>query len=162
MSNQSREAGLYPIVLRLGQDTLPVFFSECLQKRTGHVGGFLEVSGLFEEFQQSNVGSSLEKRVASFRNGRYGLQVGLTRRLGSVSSRSIARSSARDRWTPFYAHRHRFNEVLRWFSELGLEARPVDPVTVQAVLPVPLAGIGIRGISKSAAPTGFSACCKTS
>jgi SAM-dependent methyltransferase/uncharacterized protein YbaR (Trm112 family) len=55
---------------------------------------------------------------------------------------------ARDCWTPLYAHRHRFNEVLRWFSELGLEARPVDPVTVQAVLPVPLAGIGVRGISK--------------
>jgi len=56
--------------------------------------------------------------------------------------------SVRDRWTPLYAHRHRFNEVLRWFSELGLEARPVDPVTVQAVLPVPVAGIGVRGISK--------------
>ena len=56
---------------------------------------------------------------------------------------------ARDCWTPLYAHRHRFNEVLRWFSELGLEARPVDPVTVQAALPVPLAGIGVRGISKS-------------
>lgn len=55
----------------------------------------------------------------------------------------------RDCWTPLYAHRHRFNEVLRWFSELGLEARPVDPVTVQEALPVPLAGIGIRGISKS-------------
>ena len=57
--------------------------------------------------------------------------------------------NARDCWTPLYAHRHRFNEVLRWFSELGLEARPVDPVTVQAALPVPLAGIGVRGISKS-------------
>lgn len=59
--------------------------------------------------------------------------------------------TVRDFWTPLYAHRHRFNEVLRWFSELGLEGRPVDPVTVQAVLPVPLAGIGIRGISKSEA-----------
>jgi len=56
---------------------------------------------------------------------------------------------ARDCWTPLYAHRHRFNEALRWFSELGLEAYPVDPVTVQAAMPVPLAGIGVRGISKA-------------
>ena len=39
---------------------------------------------------------------------------------------------ARDCWTPIYAHRQRFNEVLRWFSELGLDPRPVDPVSVQA------------------------------
>jgi len=64
---------------------------------------------------------------------------------------------ARDCWTPLYAHRHRFNEVLRWFSELGLEVRPVDPVTVQAAMPVPLVGIGIRGISKSNALRGFHA-----
>jgi SAM-dependent methyltransferase len=59
--------------------------------------------------------------------------------------------SARDFWTPLYAHRHRFNEVLRWFSDLNLEARPVDPVAVQAAMPVPLFGIGIRGISKAPA-----------
>lgn len=60
--------------------------------------------------------------------------------------------NARDCWTPVYAHRHGFNEVLRWFSELYLEARPVDPVAVQAVLPVPLAGIGMRGVSKGTPP----------
>ncbi|HZC81432.1 MAG TPA: class I SAM-dependent methyltransferase [Nitrospiraceae bacterium] len=76
----------------------------------------------------------------------------VTRRLygrGPNYTMKNALHSVRDRWTPLYAHRHRFNEVLRWFSELGLKAHPVDPVTVQAVLPVPLAGIGIRGISKS-------------
>jgi hypothetical protein len=56
--------------------------------------------------------------------------------------------NARDCWTPLYAHRHGFNEVFHWFSELDLEARPVDPVTIQAALPVPIAGIGIRGIRK--------------
>jgi SAM-dependent methyltransferase len=78
----------------------------------------------------------------------------VTRRLygrGPNYTMKNALHNARDCWTPLYAHRHRFNEVLRWFSELGLEGRPVDPVTVQAVLPVPLAGIGIRGISKSEA-----------
>ena len=76
----------------------------------------------------------------------------VTRRLydrGPTYTMKNALHVARDCWTPLYAHRHRFNEVLRWFSELGLEARPVDPVTVQAALPVPLAGIGVRGISKS-------------
>src|SRR5207302_2460824 len=76
----------------------------------------------------------------------------VTRRLynrDATYTMNNALHSARDNWIPHYAHRHRFNEVLRWFSELGLEARPVDPVTVQAALPVPLAGIGVRGISKS-------------
>lgn len=67
---------------------------------------------------------------------------------GPTYTMKNALHNARDSWTPLYAHRHRFNEVLRWFSELGLEARPVDPVTVQAALPVPLAGIGVRGIGK--------------
>jgi SAM-dependent methyltransferase/uncharacterized protein YbaR (Trm112 family) len=56
--------------------------------------------------------------------------------------------NARDRWTPYYAHRHRFNEVLRWFSESGLEARPVDPVAVQKALPMPLFGMGVRGVAR--------------
>jgi hypothetical protein len=76
----------------------------------------------------------------------------VTRRLydrGPTYTMKNSLHNARDCWTPLYAHRHRFNEVLRWFSELGLEARPVDPITVQAALPVPLAGIGVRGISKS-------------
>jgi SAM-dependent methyltransferase/uncharacterized protein YbaR (Trm112 family) len=68
---------------------------------------------------------------------------------GPAYTMKNALHNARDCWTPLYAHRQGFNEVLRWFSELDLEARPVDPVTVQAALPVPLAGIGIRGISKS-------------
>jgi SAM-dependent methyltransferase/uncharacterized protein YbaR (Trm112 family) len=55
---------------------------------------------------------------------------------------------ARDRWTPRYAHRHRFNEVLRWFSEFGLEARPVDPVAIESALPIPIVGIGLRGRAK--------------
>jgi SAM-dependent methyltransferase/uncharacterized protein YbaR (Trm112 family) len=56
----------------------------------------------------------------------------------------------RDRWTPRYAHRHRFNEVLRWFAEAGLEARPTDPVAIQQTLPVPVIGIGIRGRKEGA------------
>ena len=72
------------------------------------------------------------------------------RRFGRSSAYTIknALHVARDRWTPYYAHRHRYNEVLGWFSELGLEARPVDPVAVQKALPMPLFGMGIRGIDR--------------
>jgi SAM-dependent methyltransferase/uncharacterized protein YbaR (Trm112 family) len=55
---------------------------------------------------------------------------------------------ARDRWTPRYAKRHRFNEVLRWYAEAGLEARPTDPVAIGQALPVPVIGIGMRGRRK--------------
>jgi hypothetical protein len=69
-------------MLRLGQDTLPVFFSECLQKQAGKVCGFLEVSGSFEEVRQSDVACRLKKRVAASGGDSYGLQVGLTSRVG--------------------------------------------------------------------------------
>lgn len=67
---------------------------------------------------------------------------------GSDWTLKNALHDARDRWTPRYAHRHRFNEVLRWFAEAGLEARPTDPVAIQQTLPVPVIGIGIRGRKK--------------
>src|SRR2546426_5561749 len=52
--------------------SLPVFFSECLQKRAGHMCGFCEFSGSFEEVRQSYVACSLEQRVASDMGAGYG------------------------------------------------------------------------------------------
>jgi SAM-dependent methyltransferase/uncharacterized protein YbaR (Trm112 family) len=51
----------------------------------------------------------------------------------------------RDLWTPLFAHRQSFNETMRWFSELGLEYRLIDPRAYYDFMKVPLIGIGIRG-----------------
>jgi uncharacterized protein YbaR (Trm112 family)/ubiquinone/menaquinone biosynthesis C-methylase UbiE len=54
----------------------------------------------------------------------------------------------RDLWTPLFAHRQSFNETIRWFLELGMEYRLIDPKNYYDRLNWPLIGIGIRGILK--------------
>jgi SAM-dependent methyltransferase/uncharacterized protein YbaR (Trm112 family) len=41
---------------------------------------------------------------------------------GSTYSTKQAMHAARDRFTPFFAHRHEFDEVANWFEEIGLKA----------------------------------------
>jgi SAM-dependent methyltransferase/uncharacterized protein YbaR (Trm112 family) len=54
--------------------------------------------------------------------------------------------SMRDRWTPVYATRHSFHEVLGWFLANGLgEYRLPDPLRYREVLKRNLIGVGIRG-----------------
>jgi hypothetical protein len=59
----------------------------------------------------------------------------------------------RDRWTCLYAHRQSFNEMMRVFSEMGMEYRFIDPKRYYDFMKVPLIGVGIRGIH----PTGAAA-----
>jgi SAM-dependent methyltransferase/uncharacterized protein YbaR (Trm112 family) len=56
----------------------------------------------------------------------------------------------RDRWTALFAHRHSFIEVIRWFLDVGLEYRLIDPKKYYEYFNVSLIGIGIRGISTTA------------
>jgi SAM-dependent methyltransferase len=54
--------------------------------------------------------------------------------------------SMRDRWTPPYAHRHSFHEVISWFVEHGLtDYELLDPVRYREQLGRNLIGIAIRG-----------------
>jgi uncharacterized protein YbaR (Trm112 family)/SAM-dependent methyltransferase len=55
--------------------------------------------------------------------------------------------SARDRWTPLYAHRHSFKEIIMWFQEKGLQYQLIDAKAYQEKVGIPLIGIGIRGAS---------------
>jgi SAM-dependent methyltransferase/uncharacterized protein YbaR (Trm112 family) len=52
----------------------------------------------------------------------------------------------RDRWTALFAHRHSFIEVIRWFLDVGLQYRLIDPKKYYEYFNVSLIGIGIRGI----------------
>jgi len=54
--------------------------------------------------------------------------------------------SMRDRWTPRYAHRHSFHEVLHWFRRHGLDCRMVDSWAYLRRFGFPLIGIGLRGV----------------
>jgi ubiquinone/menaquinone biosynthesis C-methylase UbiE/uncharacterized protein YbaR (Trm112 family) len=66
--------------------------------------------------------------------------------------------SIRDLWTPLYAHRQGFNQVISWFLARGMDYRLIDPHEYCQTLKVPLIGIGIRGFSRadqrSAMPAG--------
>ena len=53
--------------------------------------------------------------------------------------------AVRDRWTPLYAHRHTFKEVIEWFQEKGLDYKLIDTRAYQEKIGMPLTGIGIRG-----------------
>jgi len=53
--------------------------------------------------------------------------------------------SMRDRWTPPYAHRHSFHEVISWFVENGLGYELLDPVAYREQFRRSLIGIAIRG-----------------
>jgi SAM-dependent methyltransferase/uncharacterized protein YbaR (Trm112 family) len=65
--------------------------------------------------------------------------------------------SMRDRWTPPYAHRHSFHEVISWFVEHGLtDYELLDPVRYRERLGRNLIGIAIRGRSPDS-PTSESA-----
>ena len=63
----------------------------------------------------------------------------------------------RDLWTPLYAHRQTFKEVIIWFQEKGLEYGLIDPQAYYERLKCPLIGIGIRGIPKKAAQASLAA-----
>jgi hypothetical protein len=75
-------AGLQPIVLRLGQETVPLFFRKCLLEGSGHLERVAEIFGSFEDFDQTHVGGSLQQRDARFSGLRYGLAMGLERFFG--------------------------------------------------------------------------------
>jgi ubiquinone/menaquinone biosynthesis C-methylase UbiE/uncharacterized protein YbaR (Trm112 family) len=54
----------------------------------------------------------------------------------------------RDLWTPLYAHRHSFKEVMMWFQEKDLDFTLLDPKAYFERLHFPLIGIGIRGVPR--------------
>ena len=54
--------------------------------------------------------------------------------------------AVRDRWTPLYAHRHSFKEIISWFRRLGMHYRLIDPTAYEDTVGVPLIGVGIRGV----------------
>jgi SAM-dependent methyltransferase len=60
-----------------------------------------------------------------------------------------SRHSMRDRWTPPFAHRHSFYEVIGWFTERDLDYALVDPIEFRARLNRNMFGIGLRGRSRS-------------
>jgi hypothetical protein len=57
--------------------------------------------------------------------------------------------AVRDRWTPLYAHRHTFKEVIEWFQDKGLDYKLIDTRAYQEKIGIPLTGIGIRGASRA-------------
>lgn len=59
----------------------------------------------------------------------------------------------RDLWSPLYAHRHGFNEVIAWFLELGMEYKLINPHKYKEQMNWNLIGIGIRGVGRLAPPT---------
>jgi len=81
LTNQSALAGQHPIVLRLGQETVPLLVRKCLHTGSGYLERFTEISGSFEDSGQAHVGSSLLQRDARIGGLRYDLAVGLERRL---------------------------------------------------------------------------------
>jgi uncharacterized protein YbaR (Trm112 family)/SAM-dependent methyltransferase len=57
--------------------------------------------------------------------------------------------AVRDRWTPLYAHRHSFKEVITWFQEKGFRYQLIDAKAYHEKVGIPLMGIGIRGASEA-------------
>lgn len=57
--------------------------------------------------------------------------------------------SVRDRWTPLYAHRHSFKEMIMWFQDKGFRYQLIDAKAYQEKIGIPLIGIGIRGASQA-------------
>lgn len=55
----------------------------------------------------------------------------------------------RDFWTPLYAHRQSFNEMMQLFAEMDMEYRLIDPKRYRDFMNIPLSGIGIRGVQSS-------------
>jgi hypothetical protein len=52
----------------------------------------------------------------------------------------------RDWLSPPYAHRHRWNEVIGWFEELGFEIVDVQsPLAYAGLFGAPLWGVGLTG-----------------
>lgn len=56
---------------------------------------------------------------------------------------------ARDRWTPLFAHRHSFKELMMWFEDKGLIHKFIDGKSYGQTIGMPLTGIGIRGAPQS-------------
>jgi SAM-dependent methyltransferase/uncharacterized protein YbaR (Trm112 family) len=57
--------------------------------------------------------------------------------------------AVRDRWTPLYAYRHSFKEVIEWFQEKGLTYKLIDTKAYRERVGTDLTGIGIRGASQA-------------
>lgn len=53
----------------------------------------------------------------------------------------------RDQWTPLYAHRHAYREVIDWLLEKNLDYRLIDPREYRKRFGNDQRGIGIRGSS---------------
>jgi SAM-dependent methyltransferase/uncharacterized protein YbaR (Trm112 family) len=80
------------------------------------------------------------------------------KKLGQYSKDKWRRNDSehfiRDLWTPVYAHRQSFNEMMRLFSEMGMEYKLIDPKKYYDFMKWPLIGIGIRGIRSNAITAG--------
>ena len=57
--------------------------------------------------------------------------------------------SVRDRWTPLYAYRHSFKEVIMWFQEKGFAYELIDAKAFRERMGVALTGIGVRGATQA-------------
>ena len=72
------------------------------------------------------------------------------RRIGQLSvsewTFDDSEHSVRDRWTPLYAHRHGFKEIISWFRRLGMDYRLVDPTVYEDNVGLSLIGVGIEGV----------------
>lgn len=55
----------------------------------------------------------------------------------------------RDLWTPLYAHRQGFNQVISWFLARGMDYQLIDPHKYFQFMNFPLIGVGIRGVLRS-------------
>jgi len=53
--------------------------------------------------------------------------------------------TVRDRFTPLYAYRHSFKEVIMWFQDKGLDYSLIDAKAYRERIGIQLTGIGLRG-----------------
>jgi hypothetical protein len=58
----------------------------------------------------------------------------------------------RDRWTPLFAHRHPFKQVIAWFRRCGMDYMPIDPTVYEDRMRIPLIGVGLRGVMPVSEP----------
>jgi SAM-dependent methyltransferase/uncharacterized protein YbaR (Trm112 family) len=65
-----------------------------------------------------------------------------------------SRHFIRDLWTPLFAHRQSFNQIIRLFLDLDMEYRLIDPKKYFDYMNWPLIGIGIRGVQRGTLKIG--------
>jgi SAM-dependent methyltransferase len=85
-------------------------------------------------------------RLLSWRHYRRYRQLGTYNREAWTFANS--EHTMRDQWTPLFAHRHGFGEVIGWFLEKGLDYRLIDPRQYRELFGNELRGIGIRGTGR--------------